>query len=259
MTTGKSPLERVNIENSGDSPPSEPIRRPTREWSPTDELLGLLSSGRRRRLVAYLHARDGSVSLSDAVAHVAESEGNSERKTAVATDFHHVHLPKLADADVVRHDREADVLEAGANADRAVRLFESVTDENSVDSRDGHRSNPLAEACSTDAVFRLLADRTRRILFLLLGGNDEQMHLDDLAERVAAWKGDKPVTEVTADERETAKIELHHKHLPMLADAGVLDYDRETKTLPERGQPAAVAEWLVTCPALEMLRKASGV
>ena len=257
MTTGKSPLERVKTENEGDSPSSSRSRRSVEECPSTDELFGLLSSGRRRRLVAHLHARDGPVSLSDAIEHVAESEGD-DRRTSVATEFHHVHLPKLADADVVRHDRDADVLEAGANADRAVRLLESVTEEFSADSRDGRRSNPLADACSTDDAFRLLADRTRRILVSLLGGNDEQVHLDDLAERVAAWKEDKPVTEVTADERESTKIELHHKHLPKLADAGVLDYDRETKTLPDRGQPTAVAEWLVACPALETLRKASG-
>lgn len=258
MTSRKSPLERVNIESSGDSPLSEPTRQLTGEWLSTDELLGLLSNGRRRRLVAHLHSRDGPVSLSDAIDHVAESEGDDGRRTAVTTEFHHVHLPKLADASVVQYDREADVLESGANADRAVRLLESVMDEFSANSRDGPRSNPLAEACSTDVVFRLLADRTRRILFSLLGGNDEQVHLNDLAERIAAWKGDKPVAEVTADERESTKIELHHKHLPKLADAGVLDYDRETKTLPDRGQPTAVAEWLVACPALEPLRKASG-
>ena len=255
MTTGKSPLERVKTESEGDSPSSSRFRRSTEEVPSTDELLGLLSSGRRRRLVAHLRASDGPVSLSDAIDRVAEDD---DRSASVATEFHHVHLPKLADADVVRHDRDADVLEAGANADRAVRLLESVTDEFSADSTDDRRSNALADACSTDAVFRLLADRTRRILFSLLGGNDEQVHVDDLAERVAAWKGDKPVTEVTADERETVKIELHHKHLPMLADAGVLDYDRETKTLPRRGQPTAVAEWLVACSALDTPRKASG-
>lgn len=255
MMDGKSPLERVNFEIGGSARLSRRLRRPTREYVPNDELLGVLSNDRRRRLVTYLHREDNPVSLSDAVAHVFEVESDAGRKTesyaertaAVATDLRHVHLPKLTDADVVRHDRDADALEAGSNADRAVRLLEAVTDgfaPSDGQQSDDHRTNPLVETCSDDAAFRLLADETRRFVLSHLDGSDDRVRLADLAERVAAWEAGKPVAEVTEDERETAEIELHHKHLPMLADAGILEYDRETRTLPERGHPVAVAEWL---------------
>lgn len=255
----KSPLERVNIETGNDSPSSDRFRRSPPSRPPIDELLGLLSSARRRRLVASLDSEDGLVSLSDAVARVAESEGGDQRKPAVTTEFHHVHLPKLTDAGVVRYDREADALEAGPNAELVARLLESVTGDFSPDSRDGHRSDPLAETRSTDAVFRLLADGTRRFILSTFGGSDERVHLANLAERVAAWRGDKPVANVTADERKGVELELHHKHLPMLADAGMLEYDPETKTLSDWGRPVAAAEWLASSPTLETLRATNGV
>lgn len=77
--------------------------------------------------------------------------------------------------------------------------------------------------------YRLLDDEQRRFVIESLqtvrSGVDTT--LDDVAthlERTAERTGRKD-----ADPRRTLRCRLHHVHLPMLADAGLLEYDAETK------------------------------
>ncbi|WP_458205625.1 DUF7344 domain-containing protein [Haladaptatus sp. NG-SE-30] len=42
-------------------------------------------------------------------------------------------------------------------------------------------------------------------------------------------------TSVTPDDTTWVKLELHHKHLPKLAAAGVIDYDRRDETVRYHG------------------------
>lgn len=72
----------------------------------------------------------------------------------------------------------------------------------------------------TDDLYRLLASEERRIVLDTLEGT-ASVSLDTLATEVVAGKRD-ATTEMEA------KISLVHQHLPMLADAGVLEFDRET-------------------------------
>jgi hypothetical protein len=56
------------------------------------------------------------------------------------------------------------------------------------------------------------------------------MSLDTLAERVDASDVHSTPGESAAASRRTA-VQLHHTHLPKLADAGLLDYDRDSRTV----------------------------
>jgi hypothetical protein len=56
------------------------------------------------------------------------------------------------------------------------------------------------------------------------------MSLDTLAERVDASDADSDSGESVAAPRQTA-VQLHHTHLPKLADAELLDYDRDSRTV----------------------------
>lgn len=64
---------------------------------------------------------------------------------------------------------------------------------------------------------RLLADRRRRVLLDVLADRDGPVELTDLAATVAARE------DGTDDER--VAIDLHHHHLPLLDDLGVVVYD----------------------------------
>lgn len=66
----------------------------------------LLASARRRAVLRYLAGRPGDlVSVADLADRLASGEPTASRRE-VATSLHHVHLPKLADAGVIRYDPE---------------------------------------------------------------------------------------------------------------------------------------------------------
>lgn len=81
----------------------------TRSRVPVDEVHRLLASERRRDVLTYLVTRSADVvPVEDVVDFVADREepkpGPGTARQRIATDIHHVHVPKLADADVVRFD-----------------------------------------------------------------------------------------------------------------------------------------------------------
>ncbi|WP_435175134.1 DUF7344 domain-containing protein [Halorussus sp. AFM4] len=94
---------------------------------------------------------------------------------------------------------------------------------------------------SLDTVFELLADRRRRYALYCLAavGEDRVLDLDDVAARVAEWEreweasgdGEDAGDSDSGDRRERVRVDLHHNHLPRLADAGLVDYDARTGTV----------------------------
>lgn len=77
--------------------------------SEADALYRLLADERRRQILSFLTDRVGEPVLVDRlVDEVAENErpdpGPANHRDRVAIDLHHVHIPKLADTDVVEHD-----------------------------------------------------------------------------------------------------------------------------------------------------------
>jgi len=67
----------------------------------------------------------------------------------------------------------------------------------------------------------LLRAERRRAALDALRGTGTPVALDELTEAVAAREG----TEPTAEATDRIAISLHHVHLPLMADLGVLDYD----------------------------------
>ncbi|MBV0923821.1 helix-turn-helix domain-containing protein [Halomicroarcula limicola] len=71
-----------------------------------------------------------------------------------------------------------------------------------------------------DLVHRALADEIRRTILARLR-TGEPVPLSALAETIAASEIS---TEVTSSV-ETLRVELYHVHVPLLCDAGLLEYD----------------------------------
>ena len=82
-----------------------------------------------------------------------------------------------------------------------------------------------AKSIPTDRVFDLLGDGGRRRALSALWTADGETTLDDLAAATVARAEDVGCDDVTTDERERAAAALHHRHLPRLADANVVEYD----------------------------------
>lgn len=96
-----------------DSLPAKP-RRECRQVS-IDELHQLFADPRRRMLLSYLTTRPHAVvSIDDLVDVVIEQEQNGPEpavdRNSIATALHHLHLPKLADAGVLRYDSRANTV-----------------------------------------------------------------------------------------------------------------------------------------------------
>lgn len=86
-----------------------------------------------------------------------------------------------------------------------------------------------------DEVFRLLADRRRRLLLLVLRRYDEPLTLPDAAEAVAERETGRSIVDLSPDRVAEVYISLYHDHLPRLVDAGLLRYDQERDMVAPNG------------------------
>jgi len=92
-------------------------------------------------------------------------------------------------------------------------------------------------ADKTDTYLQLVADRRRRHLLQTLREEDTAS-VDDLAGKLASDGGASP---------ERVAVDLHHNHLPKLADEEIVEYDSRSNTVrysPPK-QFEAVAETLL--------------
>lgn len=85
---------------------------------PEDVVFELLLEDRRRYALYYLSRKVGAVRLDELVERLAHREGTlrPDRLAEISLEFHHNHLRKLVDADVVRYDDDAGTVERTAAA-----------------------------------------------------------------------------------------------------------------------------------------------
>lgn len=101
----------------------------------------------------------------------------------------------------------------------------------------------VTEAATLDVIFEALSHRRRRFaLYCLMQLPDGVAELSPLVEAVRTIEG-------AADEVEapppagSVETDLHHVHLPKLAQAGFVDYDRRQGTVRYEQVPA-LEEWV---------------
>lgn len=88
-----------------------------------------------------------------------------------------------------------------------------------------------------DLLFDLLQNNRRRAALRILDEEGE-LTLAELAERIAAEENDVPLSEASENARRSVYISLYQRHVPKLAEHGVVDYDREESTVALR-EPAS--------------------
>lgn len=93
-----------------------------------------------------------------------------------------------------------------------------------------------APPLSKDTIFELLKNQRRRYVLRYLADDPGPVRLRDLAERIAAWENDKPMSALSSDERKRVYVGLYQCHLTKMDDAGVVEFnqDRGLITLGER-------------------------
>ena len=89
------------------------------------------------------------------------------------------------------------------------------------------------QSVSTETLLELVAaPRRRQILHLLQKNGDRSVAIEDLTESIATDGGN--TTARHAADSTHALLALQHTHLPMLAEAGLVEYDRRTETIRYR-------------------------
>ncbi|WP_423743274.1 hypothetical protein V5735_09335 (plasmid) [Haladaptatus sp. SPP-AMP-3] len=86
-----------------------------------------------------------------------------------------------------------------------------------------------------NVLFKILSNRVRRRILLLLSSDDGRISIDELADELLA--------ERDTTSRESLLVALHHNHLPQLVRAGLLAHDSETDAV--RYRPDARLERLL--------------
>ena len=82
-----------------------------------------------------------------------------------------------------------------------------------------------------DTLFELLKNQRRRDALHFLKENDGWATLSDMAEHIAAKENDLPIEGINSKQRKRVYIGLYQCHLPKMADAGVVEYDKNRGTI----------------------------
>jgi hypothetical protein len=90
------------------------------------------------------------------------------------------------------------------------------------------------EVQSQGEIFDLLSNHRRRYTIHYCKREETPVQLGDLAEQVAAWELEKEVAEIDSAERKRVYTSLQQTHLPTLADAGMITFERGEVELTER-------------------------
>lgn len=101
-----------------------------------------------------------------------------------------------------------------------------------------------------DELFGALADERRRHVLYCLR-EEERTELEALCVRITSRLLDRSADELPEDVVEDLRTELHHVHLPLLDDCGVIEYDSRSNAVVYREPPEAIETLLEFCAERE--------
>lgn len=81
---------------------------------------------------------------------------------------------------------------------------------------------------SLDGVFGALAHQHRRYALVVLADHETRLTLLDLANEIMAREHVRAIDDLSEEMVENIHLDLYHRHVPKLADVGLVEYDRET-------------------------------
>lgn len=93
----------------------------------------------------------------------------------------------------------------------------------------------------TNRLFNILADRRRRYVLQRLQTADQPISLEELVADISAWEETPPPKTTLTDKVDEVTVSLQHCHLPKLADAGLIEYDRTAENVAYTDHPQVEA------------------
>lgn len=234
---------------------TQPTDTGSTEEGSLDALFDCLASSGRRRLLGILYERaphsltrrDLATSLVQGF-HSGAAEGDSDTDVQQALrTLYHVHLPKLEAAGLIeRHTDRGTVTitdHAGFEDDGIVSAI---------------APDPDAPSDSLDRLCRALADARRRTVLDVLSHQLSPIHTETLARELGAKEHGVSESEVPTDRVDELLAALTHAHLPQLADAGLIEYDPDERTVAYEGHPQLRVPWMHSVLQPEFRRSLTG-
>lgn len=115
----------------------------------------------------------------------------------------------------------------------------SVLERSTITDRSHGESNTAST--SRDEIFSMLSNQRRRwVIRCLVHEDQHQMDFRTLVDTLASLEYDRPIEEISWDQRKRIYTALRQAHLPKLAETGIIEYDknRGTVELTEKAQEA---------------------
>jgi hypothetical protein len=97
---------------------------------------------------------------------------------------------------------------------------------------------------SQDTVFDILSNPRRRYVLYYLRQEGGPVQLTRLAEHVAAWENETEVESLDDQQRKRVYVSLYQTHVPKLADAGVVEYDKDQGSVALAEDAVAIDDYL---------------
>lgn len=85
-----------------------------------------------------------------------------------------------------------------------------------------------------DRLYKIASNKRRRAVIYTLLQTSGEIHLEELLSQLETDQSESGRSEQLDQERKQVKIELIHQHLPMLHDAGFIEFDRSQMTISPR-------------------------
>ena len=100
----------------------------------------------------------------------------------------------------------------------------------------GYGYGELSDRLTRDDLFEMLSNERRRCALYYLQQQDGPVELKDVVDYVTAWQYDSHLSEIDTSERMCVYSALHQAHLPKLDEAGLIDYDSESRLIESRDE-----------------------
>jgi hypothetical protein len=121
---------------------------------------------------------------------------------------------------------------------------------------------------SKDTLFEILKNQRRRDALAYLKANDGTATLSDMAEFIAAKENDIEIGALSSSQRKRVYIGLYQCHLPKMATAGIVDFEKNRGDIALRPESEQLDVYLVddvapdaatSSPTLRNLAVAGGI
>lgn len=93
-----------------------------------------------------------------------------------------------------------------------------------------------AKGPDIDRLYKLAANKQRWAVINTLLQTSGEIHLDELVSRIETDQSESTESGAPDQERKPVEIELIHQHLPMLHEAGFIDFDRGRMIISTRNR-----------------------